>query len=1023
MDYNDYVRVGQIATCREEGLPGRRFMFMKNRVSIVIRLFLILTLSIGSFIFLSFQVNTRVYALGSSPGTLDLSFDTDGIVITDFNASTDMSRSILIQDDGKIVVAGMSHSNDTNSDFALARYNSDGSLDTTFDTDGIVTTDFTSDWGSNSDQIYDIAYQNWDGKIVAVGVTQVQGSSSFAVARYNSDGSLDTNFGINGKVTPSFSNAYSVVVQGDGKIIVAGCTTSYFVLVRLNENGLLDTTFGDGGKVITDFNGIGVSGGYIALLPNEKILLVGSRSQYYQNVDFVIARYNHDGSLDATFGGSGKVITDAFKDDAFANSVAIQLDGKILISGDSHISGESYGVLARFNLDGSLDTNFGTDGRVITNHDGIGTVVAIQPNEKIVVGGRYSGGIDNDFTLTRYNVDGSPDATFGTNGETTTDLGGADQVFSIAVQQNGRILIAGFTDALGIEDDFVVGRYFGDEIHYVKSNATGVNNGSSWADAYTDLQFALSVASNGDEVWVMAGTYKPTSGTDRTKSFNLKTGVAIYGGFNGTETMRQQRNFIKNVTILSGDIGVIGDNDDNSFHVVNGGDTDNTAILNGFTITEGNAKDAIPDPWGGGMHILGGNPRLTNLVFTANLAESGGGIALDSSNSILTNIIFRDNLANFSGGVLVVAGMPTFKSVTFNGNNADFNGGGMGISNSNPSLENVTFYGNRANKGAGIYIYGNPTLKNVTFSGNIAGNSGGGIYNDSSTPTIINSILWNNVGGEIENYDANTPIVSYSIVQGGYVGTGNLEADPILGVLQGNGGFTQTMALYSSSPAINAGNDAECSNIDQRGVIRPQGSHCDIGAYELELFTKTLKSISFQDGWILESSETSNTGGTMNSSATLLYVGDDAQDKQYKSILSFDTSSLPNNAKIKSVKLKIKVQGFVGGNMFTPTKTLGNLLVDISKTGFGANANLVVADFQSAASRNAVGVLGSASTAWQTITLKSVAYDFINLAGKTQFRLHFQKDDNDDLGNDYLKIFSGNAPASSRPQLIVEYSE
>jgi len=180
-------------------------------------------------------------------------------------------------------------------------------------------------------------------------------------------------------------------------------------------------------------------------------------------------------------------------------------------------------------------------------------------------------------------------------------------------------------------------------------------------------------------------------------------------------------------------------------------------------------------------------------------------------------------------------------------------------------------------------------------------------------------------------------------------------------------------------------------------------------------------SIGAQDGWILESSETSNKGGTLNSTATLLFVGDNAQDKQYKSILSFDTSSLPNNAKIKSVKLKIKVQGFVGGNMFTPVKTLGNLLVDISEPGFGGNANLAVADFQSAASGNAVGVLGSASTGWQTITLKSAAYDFVNLTGKTQFRLRFQKDDNDDLSADYLKIYSGEAPAASRPQLIVEY--
>jgi len=184
----------------------------------------------------------------------------------------------------------------------------------------------------------------------------------------------------------------------------------------------------------------------------------------------------------------------------------------------------------------------------------------------------------------------------------------------------------------------------------------------------------------------------------------------------------------------------------------------------------------------------------------------------------------------------------------------------------------------------------------------------------------------------------------------------------------------------------------------------------------------TFKSIGLQDGWILESSETSNKGGAMNKTTTLLYVGDNAQDKQYRSILSFNTAGLPDNAKVTKVQLKIKVQGFVGGNMFTPTKTLGNLLMDIRKPYFGSTANLVVDDFQAAADSNGVGVLSSVpGTGWRTVTLKSDAYKFINLASSTQYRLRFQKDDNDDLGADYLKIYSGDAPAASRPQLIVEY--
>jgi len=184
----------------------------------------------------------------------------------------------------------------------------------------------------------------------------------------------------------------------------------------------------------------------------------------------------------------------------------------------------------------------------------------------------------------------------------------------------------------------------------------------------------------------------------------------------------------------------------------------------------------------------------------------------------------------------------------------------------------------------------------------------------------------------------------------------------------------------------------------------------------------TIKSIGSQDGWILESSETSNQGGTLNSTATLLYVGDDAQDKQYKSFLSFDTSGLPDNATITKVQLKFNIKAFIGGNMFTPTKTLGNLLMDILSPFYGTSADLELVDFQSTLGQKNVGVLASVpAKGWYTVTLKDTAFPFIDPAGTTQFRLRFKKDDNDDLGADYLKIYSGDAGDVNSPQLIVEY--
>ena len=591
------------------------------------------------------------YMPSDTPGTLDNTFDTDGKVTTDFSNNTDMSRSIVSQPNGKTVVIGYSY-NGVNSDFALTRYNSNGALDTTFDSDGKVTTDFSN----GDDAGMSVAIQS-NGKIVVAGSTSNGFSSNhnFALARYNSNGSLDPSFDTDGKVITNFDSiysndhyGYSVAIQSDGKIIVAGLTggssVSYFALARYNTDGSLDTTFGTGGKVVIDFNGDGVSGGFVALQSDDKILLAGTR-RYNNENDFALARYNSDGSLDTTFGSGGKVITDLGSADDYGNSIAFQPDGKIVVAGSSYDGGISYSVLARYNENGSLDTTFDSDGKVFSDFNGNsvhGNAVVIQPNGKTVVGGYSWGGLDEDFALERYNIDGSLDTTFGTDGRVTTVFGGVDQAFSVALQLDGKILIAGFTSTADSSFDFALARYLGDEIHYVKWNANGANNGTSWADAYTDLQSALSAATNGDEIWVAAGTYKPTTGTDRTLSFTLKNGVAIYGGFAGTETLLTQRDPAANVTVLSGAIGAAGIAD-NSYHVVTGGSTDNTAVLDGFTVTAGNANGSFPYDSGGGMYNENSSPTLNNLIFDNNFANLGGGMYNQYSEPSLTNIVLNEN--------------------------------------------------------------------------------------------------------------------------------------------------------------------------------------------------------------------------------------------------------------------------------------------------------------------------------------------------------------------------------------------
>ena len=738
---------------------------------------------------------------------------------------------------------------------------------------------------------------------------------------------------------------------------------------------------------------------------------------------------------------------------------------------------------------------------------------------------------------------------------------------------------------------------------------TGAGDCAGWATACT-LQTALADAGSGDEIWVAAGTHKPTTGTDRAATFQLKS-VSIYGGFAGTETARDQRDFTANVTILSGEIGAAG-NSDNSYHVVTGADG---AILDGFIITAGNANGSSFNNSGGGMYndtgspalaniifsdnsatyygggmynsagsptltnvtfsgnsgcgmYNSGNPTLTNVTFSGNSATNGGGMS-NSGNPTLTNVTFSNNSAvssinmGFGGGMYNGAGSPTLTNVTFSDNSARYGGGGMYNGAGSPTLTNVTFSGNSASEGGGMYTgpmfdlstfsgnsattsgggmnntIGGLTLTNVTFNGNSA-SEGCGMYNFvSNSTTIRNTIFWGNAGAQISNSCA-TSVISDSVIQGGCPAgstcTNIITTSPMLGPLgnyggpsTGSGQATLTIPLLTGSSAIDAGDDTVCPATDQRGVPRPQGAHCDIGAYEVDntapavvanaradpnptsatsvgftvtfsepvtgvdtgdfslttsgvtgasissvsgsgatykvnvntgsgngairldipasatitdlagnslaslpytggqVYTvnkiATLTSIATQDGWILELSENSNVGGAMNNTTTTLRLGDNVARGQYLGILSFSTgASLPDNAVITGVTLKVQKSAIVGGG--NPVTMFGGFMVDIKNGFLGAAATLQAGDFQAAGSKTYGPFAPAPVSNWYSMDLTGAKAYVNKLAagsGLTQIRLRFKLDDNNNTVANYLSLFSGDAPAAARPQLVITY--
>lgn len=530
-------------------------------------------------------------------------------------------------------------------------------------------------------------------------------------------------------------------------------------------------------------------------------------------------------------------------------------------------------------------------------------------------------------------------------------------------------------------------------IIYVRATATGAANGASWKDAYPDLQTALTAAVPGDRIWVAKGTYRPTSGTDRARSFTLKTGVELYGGFRGTEKRLAQRDPQTHLTILSGNIGDQGDDFDNAYHVVDGSFASRTALLDGFKIIGGSNFGAIDG--GSGILVNGASaaPRLRNLVVSGNRGAAGGGIAVTGgATPVISDTVVA---ANFAGGGYGL-------------------GGGMTIRLSNPVLRNITFSDNVGSFGGGLYVDAPIIASNLTFVGNTigVGGSGPGVYADAAI-TLTNSVLWDG-GGELLAATG-TPTITDSIVQGGCpagvtcsrIGAG----DPRLGPLRDNGGMVPSRAPGRGSAAIDAGGNAACTAADTRGLARPQGGRCDAGAVEVQALT--FSSQAAYDGFVTETSRTSGRGGSVSAGAGALVVGDDVKDRQSRGILSFATA-LPSGATVVKASLRMRRTGVTG----TPFADHGDLLVDARRGPFGGALALRASDFQAAATRSGAGTLAAGAGTSYAGDLTASALGAVR-RGTTQLRLRFDVADDGDHRSDTVSFASGDGPRAKRPRLVV----
>jgi len=609
-----------------------------------------------------------------------------------------------------------------------------------------------------------------------------------------------------------------------------------------------------------------------------------------------------------------------------------------------------------------------------------------------------------------------------------------------------------------------------DATSYYVDVATGDDSNSctSIATPCRNIQETVNKARAGDVIYAAGGTYLfSTNATPNVVIINKN--ITLSGGWNPDFTSQDGASTIDGANVNNGILAISGTVVVENFIIKNSTSSNSGAIyiVNGnFTLNKSTLRNNVATSNGAGIFLDNGALNIINSTISGNAANSSGGGIYASNNSgasvTIQNSTIANNRASTGGGISQTNGTYNITNTIIANNSSSASSpdcdGAIAIANFN-IIENtagcsITSGSNNLSGDPQIDIdltgdmsvhmplAGSPVIDAGTAVGcpstdqqATARPQGSGCdigsieyIAETIAPTVLTITRDNDNPTDAANVDfAVTFSESVTGVDAGdfALTTTGVSGASISGVSGAGNVYTVTVNTGGDTGTIRLDVVDDDSIMDASfnplgGTGLANGNFTSGEVYTvISIITLNLNSIADNDGWVLESSETSNTGGTLNAKTNTFNLGDDKANRQYLGVLHFDTSSLPDTAVITSVTLKIQKQGLAGTDPFT---THGSLLVDIQKPYFGATAGLVIGDFQAAPGQSAVSTFGAKPVGnWYSAIMNSTGYPYVNLTGTTQFRLGFMLDDNNDLDADYMKLYSGDAAAANRPQLIIQY--